>query len=344
MAITNIESTTIDAVKYDNDNDAELILKCLKRYKVLTIEQVIDIFMDGQSRSAYYIIDKLKGQGMIRAERLPDDNRSKYIVLTKKGAEVINEDIKVHEYYVRKENVEEYIMVNEIHRILYKAGLKDIKHRREALKELNLKHNETNMRWLFKSKGPYAIYTRKRGNKKFIEKSVKNAPINKIKGHIIIYDNARYLREDRRDWLKHLPCPSLYMTTMVELPDLITVLQNPTAHLTEFTEKLITFVSTGTLIQTKDAPLPYAWQKGKSRMLLCDLTTGDITCPALMLPNSEKQLKERGWGDGVIYYVEDKRAARTWSRLLKRRECNYFIAKKDTSLYGIKAGKLVQMA
>ena len=342
MAITNIESTTIDAVKYDNDNDAELILKCLKRYKVLTIEQVIDIFMDGQSRSAYYIIDKLKGQGMIRAERLPDDNRSKYIVLTKKGAEVINEDIKVHEYYVRKENVEEYIMVNEIHRILYKAGLKDIKHRREALKELNLKHNETNMRWLFKSKGPYAIYTRKRGNKKFIEKSVQNAP--KLDSHIVIYDNARYLRDDRRDWLKHLPAPSLYQATLDKLPDLVQSLQDPAAHLSDFTDKLLTFVSTGSLLHTKNAPLSLAWQKGNSRMLLCDLTTGDITGPALMLPYSEKQLKERGWGDGVIYYVEDKRAARTWSRLLKRRECNYFIAKKDTSLYGVKAGKLVQMA
>lgn len=335
------DSIKASDAKDDFDTFTKKVLSSLLDFKALTMEQVIDILLDGKARKGYYIIEKLKKEGLVRAERVPGMYKSKYVVLTKKGAESINKDIKLHEYYVRKENIDEAIETNEIYRILYKAGIKDVAFRKEALKELNLKHHETNMRWLFKTKGMYAIYMRKKGNKKYIEKGVRNAP--KLDGHIIIYDNDKYLRDDRRAWIKFLPAPSLYLTTLDKLPSLITMLQDPDACLAEFTEKLITFVSTGTLVKNKDSPLPLAWQKGKSRMLLCDLTTGDITGPALMRPYSLNQLKERGWGDGVIYYVEDKKIARTWSRLLKNRECNYFITKSETWLYGAKEGKLVQL-
>ena len=46
---------------------------------------------------------------------------------------------------------------------------------------------------------------------------------------------------------------------MAELPGLVQSLQDPATHLAEFTDKLLTFVPTGTLIQKIDAPLPLAW-------------------------------------------------------------------------------------
>lgn len=336
------DSIKISDAKDDSDTFTKKVLSSLLDFKALTMEQVIDILLDGKARRSYYIIEKLKKRGLVRTERVPGMYKSKYIVLTKKGAELLKEDIKLHEYYVRREEAGKILDENEICRIILNQGVDEIISRQEALDALKISPVESGLKWVFKAhEGYYATYLRYKGLKGFIEKSVRNVP--RFAGHIIIYDNAKYLRDDRRTWLKSLPAPSLYLTTLDKLPSLITMLQDPDACLAEFTEKLITFVSTGTLVKTKDAPLPLAWQKGKSRMLLCDLTTGDITGPALMRPYSLNQLKERGWGDGVIYYVEDKKIARTWSRLLKNRKCNYFITKSETWLYGAKEGKLVQL-
>ena len=176
--------------------------------------------------------------------------------------------------------------------------------RKDALEYLKLNPAENGLKWLLKTKGLYAVYLRTSGAKSFIEKSIQNAP--RLDGHIIVYTNNKQYRDDRRAWLKRL--------------------------------------SSCKLIKPKDAPVKYARQKDGGKMLLCDLTTGNLIGPALLKTYSINELKMRGWGDGVIFYVDDKRTARTWSYLLKHREYNYFITKSDTVLYGVKDGKLVQMA
>jgi len=296
----------------------------------------------GKSRRGYYIVDKLKKQKMIRAERVPNAHRSKYLVLTKKGAEQLIDEPKLHEYYVRKELVEDILAENEIYRIIVLSKIEHLMSRKDALEYLKLNPAENGLKWLLKTKGLYAVYLRTSGAKSFIEKSIQNAP--RLDGHIIVYTNNKQYRDDRRAWLKRLPGPGIYQVTFDKLPYLLSVLKEPAAHMAEFTQKLTKFVSSGKIIQLNDAPVKFAWQKGGTQMLLCDLTTGDLTGPALLIPYGKQELKERGWGDGVIFYVDDKRTARTWSYLLKHREYNYFITKSDTVLYGVKDGKLVQMA
>jgi hypothetical protein len=279
---------------------------------------------------------------MIRAERVPNAHRSKYLVLTKKGAEQLIDEPKLHEYYVRKELVEDILAENEIYRIIVLSKIEHLMSRKDALEYLKLNPVENGLKWLLKTKGLYAVYLRTSGAKSFIEKSIQNAP--RLDGHIIVYTNNKQYRDDRRAWLKRLPGPGIYQVTFDKLPYLLSVLKEPAAHMAEFTQKLTKFVSSGKIIQLNDAPVKFAWQKGDTQMLLCDLTTGDLTGPALLIPYGKQELKERGWGDGVIFYVDDKRTARTWSYLLKHREYNYFITKSDTVLYGVKDGKLVQMA
>lgn len=279
---------------------------------------------------------------MIRAERVPNAHRSKYLVLTKKGAEQLIDEPKLHEYYVRKELVEDILAENEIYRIIVLSKIEHLMSRKDALEYLKLNPVENGLKWLLKTKGLYAVYLRTSGAKSFIEKSIQNAP--RLDGHIIVYTNNKQYRDDRRAWLKRLPGPGIYQVTFDKLPYLLSVLKEPAAHIAEFTQKLTKFVSSGKIIQLNDAPVKFAWQKGDTQMLLCDLTTGDLTGPALLIPYGKQELKERGWGDGAIFYVDDKRTARTWSYLLKHREYNYFITKSDTVLYGVKDGKLVQMA
>ena len=136
----------------------------------------------------------------------------------------------------------------------------------------------------------------------------------------------------------------VYQVTFDKLPYLLSVLKEPAAHMAEFTQKLTKFVSSGKIIQLNDAPVKFAWQKDGGQMLLCDLTTGNLTGPALLKAYSINELKMRGWGDGVIFYVDDKRTARAWARLMKNREYYYFITKDNTALYRIKDSKLVQIA
>jgi hypothetical protein len=296
----------------------------------------------GKSRRGYYIVDKLKKQKMIRAERVPNAHRSKYLVLTKKGAEQLIDEPKLHEYYVRKELVEDILAENEIYRIIVLSKIEHLMSRKDALEYLKLNPAENGLKWLLKTKGLYAVYLRTSGAKSFIEKSIQNAP--RLDGHIIVYTNNKQYRDDRRAWLKRLPGPGIYQVTFDKLPYLLSMFKEPDVHIAEFTQKLAKFVSSGHLIKLKDAPVKYAWQKDGGQMLLCDLTTGNLTGPALIKAYSINELKMRGWGDGVIFYVDDKRTARTWSYLLKHREYNYFITKSDTVLYGVKDGKLVQMA
>ena len=296
----------------------------------------------GKSRRGYYIVDKLKKQKMIRAERVPNAHRSKYLVLTKKGAEQLIDEPKLHEYYVRKELVEDILAENEIYRIIVLSKIEHLMSRKDALEYLKLNPVENGLKWLLKTKGLYAVYLRTSGAKSFIEKSIQNAP--RLDGHIIVYTNNKQYRDDRRAWLKRLPGPGIYQVTFDKLPYLLSVLKEPAAHMAEFTQKLTKFVSSGKIIQLNDAPVKFAWQKGDTQMLLCDLTTGDLTGPALLIPYGKQELKERGWGQGVIFYVEDKRAARAWARLMKYREYYYFITKDNTALYRIKDSKLVQIA
>ncbi|MGB3962947.1 MAG: hypothetical protein WBL09_00440, partial [Tepidanaerobacteraceae bacterium] len=263
----------------------------------------------GKSRRGYYIVDKLKKQKMIRAERVPNAHRSKYLVLTKKGAEQLIDEPKLHEYYVRKELVEDILAENEIYRIIVLSKIEHLMSRKDALEYLKLNPAENGLKWLLKTKGLYAVYLRTSGAKSFIEKSIQNAP--RLDGHIIVYTNNKQYRDDRRAWLKRLPGPGIYQVTFDKLPYLLSVLKEPAAHMAEFTQKLTKFVSSGHLIKLKDAPVKFAWQKGDTQMLLCDLTTGDLTGPALLIPYGKPELKERGWGDGVIFYVDDKRTART---------------------------------
>ncbi|MGB4197622.1 MAG: hypothetical protein WBJ82_00785 [Tepidanaerobacteraceae bacterium] len=296
----------------------------------------------GKSRRGYYIVDKLKKQKMIRAERVPNAHRSKYLVLTKKGAEQLIDEPKLHEYYVRKELVEDILAENEIYRIIVLSKIEHLMSRKDALEYLKLNPVENGLKWLLKTKGLYAVYLRTSGAKSFIEKSIQNAP--RLDGHIIVYTNNKQYRDDRRAWLKRLPGPGIYQVTFDKLPYLLSVLKEPAAHIAEFTQKLTKFVSSGKIIQLNDAPVKFAWQKGDTQMLLCDLTTGDLTGPALLIPYGKQELKERGWGQGVIFYVEDKRTARAWARLMKYREYYYFITKDNTALYRIKDSKLVQIA
>lgn len=324
------------------DRQMNMVLETLLEYKALTIEQIIDMVLGGDARRGYHIVEKLKKRRLIRAERVPGSYKSKYLVLTKKGAEILIDKPKLHEYYVRKEMVNKVISENEICRILHNCNVETIIPRREALEIIKLGPSETSLKWLFKANGLYATYMRISGIKSPIEKSIRNAPT--LDGHIIVYDNDRYLRDDRRAWLKRLPGPGIYQVTFDKLPYLLSVLKEPAAHIAEFTQKLTKFVSSGKIIQLNDAPVKFAWQKGDTQMLLCDLTTGDLTGPALLIPYGKQELKERGWGDGVIFYVEDKRAARAWARLMKYREYYYFITKDNTALYRIKDSKLVQIA
>lgn len=337
------DSIKISRAKDDSDAFMKKVLSGLLDFKALTMGQVIDILLDGKARKGYYIVEKLKKRGLVRAERVPGMYKSKYIVLTKKGAELLKEDIKLHEYYVRREDAGKMLDENEICRIILNQGVDEIMSRQEALELLKISPVESGIKWVFKAReGYYATYLRYKGLKGFIEKSVRN--VSNLAGHIIIYDNDKYLRDDRRVWLSSIPAPSLRLTTLAALPSLIAALKDPDARLAEFVEKLTTFVSAGTLVKTRDAPLPLAWQKGKTRMLMCDLSTGDITGPALMRSYSLNQIKERGWGDGVIYYVEDRRSARTWAGLLKNREGNYFVTRCETGLYGARDGKFIQLS
>jgi len=279
---------------------------------------------------------------MIRAERVPNAHRSKYLVLTKKGAEQLIDEPKLHEYYVRKELVEDILAENEIYRIIVLSKIDHLMSRKDALEYLKLNPAENGLKWLLKTKGLYAVYLRTSGAKSFIEKSIQNAP--RLDGHIIVYTNNKQYRDDRRAWLKRLPGPGIYQVTFDKLPYLLSVLKEPAAHMAEYTQKLTKFVSSGHLIKLKDAPVKFAWQKGDTQILLCDLTTGDLTGPALLIPYGKQELKERGWGQGVIFYVDDKRTARAWARLMKYREYYYFITKDNTALYRIKDSKLVQIA
>jgi DNA-binding PadR family transcriptional regulator len=333
-----VEIETIEQLNMDE----AVILQKINEYKVLTMEQFIDILLNGESRRGYYMIEKLKNKRLIRAERVPGDPKRKYIVLTKKGAELIKEDVKLHEYYVRKETVDEILDTNEIYRILKNTGVDEIKGRKEALDELDIKPYQSALKWMFKQDGNYAVYIRKRGNKNFIKKSLIGTG-SKITGHIIIYDNTEYQRKDRKDWLMFMSVEKLYQTTLSDFSNLIESIKHPSVYLAEFTEKIKKYVSSGEIVKVEECPLPLAWEKNGIRMLLCDLTTGNIAGPALMLPYSSQQIKELGWGEGIIYYVKDVKAARMWARLLKWQKCNYFITKEETGLYSIKEGKLIKL-
>ena len=136
---------------------------------------------------------------MIRAERVPNAHRSKYLVLTKKGAEQLIDEPKLHEYYVRKELVEDILAENEIYRIIVLSKIEHLMSRKDALEYLKLNPAENGLKWLLKTKGLYAVYLRTSGAKSFIEKSIQNAP--RLDGHIIVYTNNKQYRDDRRAWL-----------------------------------------------------------------------------------------------------------------------------------------------
>lgn len=329
----------------DFDSYEEKILFALFQYKALTIEQIMDILQisEANKNKGYYIIRKLKRKGLIRTERVPYMYKKRYAVLSKKGAEFIGEDVKPHEYYVRKEKAGDILESNEVYHILLNQGISDVKARKEVLKELGLSPIESGIKWTFKAANrSYSVYMRQKYKKIFIEKSIRNTP--GFDGHIVIYNSDRYLGEDRRKWMRSLPALHVHLTSLDALSSLVTALKDPNARFAEFTEKVSKFVSAGSVVRVKGSPLSLAWQKGKTRMLLCDLTAGDITGPALMRAYSLTRLKDEGWGEGVIYYTEDKRSAKTWARLLENREHNYFITRSEAGLYKIREGKLVQLA
>jgi hypothetical protein len=133
--------------------------------------------------------------------------------------------------------------------------------RKDALEYLKLNPAENGLKWLFKTKGLYAVYLRTRGTKSFIEKSIQNAP--RLDGHIIVYTNDKQYRDNRRAWLKRL--------------------------------------SSCKLIKPKDAPVKYARQKDGGKMLLCDLTTGNLIGPALLKTYSINELKMRDPGHALFH-------------------------------------------
>ncbi|GEM_PF-3606569 len=137
----------------DFDSYEKKILFTLFQHKALTIEQILDILQisEANKMKGYYIMRKLKNKGLIRTERVPYMYKKRYAVLSKKGAEFVKEDVKLHEYYVRKEDVADVLESNEIYRILRNQGISDIKAREGALKELNLSPIESDIIGIYSS-------------------------------------------------------------------------------------------------------------------------------------------------------------------------------------------------
>ncbi|KXG74866.1 hypothetical protein AN618_21580 [Fervidicola ferrireducens] len=325
--------------------EKEEILKGLERYKAMTIEQVIDVILGGEARRGYYLVDRLRKEKMVRVERVPWDAKKKYAVLTRRGAEEVKgrSNIKTHEYYVKREELEEILKANEIFRITKKVGVDEIIGRREALEELKIPANKSSVKWMVDVCGRrYAIYIRDKWGKEMAEKGMLNS-MGKDMGHIVVYEKREYYNADRRDWLTNMPAAKLYLVMIEEMGEMLRMLKEQEVVWRENVGKLKVHVGSGELVKLKDAPVRYAWEKNGKRMLLSDVTDGNVHEPAMLMKRTKEELKERWGAEGVVFFVRGVKEARVWGRLLGYKEFHYFLAKDEGDLYRALGGKVVLM-
>lgn len=333
------------AKKIEVINMGKEILKGLEKYKAMTIEQIIDVILGGEARRGYYLIDRMRKERMVRVERVPWDTKRKYVVLSRKGAEEVKgkEGVKVHEYYIKKEQLGDVLKANEIYRIATRLGVDGILDRREALEELGVAPSQSAVKWIIAINGEkYAVYIRGSWDKEMVKKGMLNC-IGKDVGHIVVYEKREYYTKDRREWIESIPVTKLYLTMLDGLENMLLALKGEEARWAENIDKLKVHVGSGRLVEIKDAPVRYAWEKNGKRMLLSDVTDGNVHEPAMLMKRTKEELRGRWGAEGVVYFVKDVKEARVWGRLLGYKELHYFLAKDEGDLYRALGGKVVLM-
>jgi DNA-binding MarR family transcriptional regulator len=327
------------------ENKEQIVLELLARHKALTLDNLAELVFDSDIKACYQTVRGLVQKRLILARKNPQDQRRRYVLLSKKGIQIAPEHLRggLMSAYANRRRAEYETEINEIYVAALKAGIPAslILDRDDALKVLGILPAESPIAWLMGADSArYAVYLRKPEKRSFLLSGIKETH-GKVAGHVVFYRDVD-LSKDRRWFIDQVLPGDVHLFRLEDMPSFVRLLRDPSGWIDVFKESLEILSPGGRIYPAPSGcPLEWMWDKRGNPLLIGDLTTGNVALAARVKELRLDYMQRSRWGDGVLLLVYDGKDAAVWAKLLGYRPWVWFLSLDGPALYRCVGGNVV---
>lgn len=327
------------------ESKEQIVLNLLMKHKALALDNMAELAFDGDLKSCYQVLRGLVRKRLVLARKNPQDQRRRYVLLSKKGIQSVPEHFRsgLMSTYANRARAEYETEINEIYVAALKAGIPAslILGRDDALRVLGILPAQSPIAWLMgASSARYAVYLRKPEKRSFLLSGIKETH-NKVAGHVIFYQ-AVDLNRDRRWFIDQVLPGNVHLLRLEDMPLFARLLRDPSGWIDAFKECLEVLSPGGRIYPAPSGcPLEWMWDKRGNPLLIGDLTTGNVALAARVKELRLDYMQQSRWGDGVLLFVYNSKDAVVWAKLLGYRPWVWFLSLDGPALYRCVGGNVV---
>lgn len=332
--------------KVDLSFEERTVLDLLVKYKALSYDCVAEMGFGGDAKLSYRALYDLKRKRLILTRRDPRDNRQRYVLLSKAGIRYVPEKLQAAHLsvYAHRNRAERDVEANKLYVLAIKSGIPPevLLHRDGALSALEVNPAKTPLDWLAHAgENRFAMYLRRPDKRSSFLQSFDEIGV-KVRGHVLFYPSNVDLGRDRRWFVQHVLPGNVYLLRLTDMPVFASLLRDPSGWLDRIKDALDVLSPGGCIYRAPSGcPLSWMWDKRGNPLLLGDLSVGNVGLVSCIKDLRLDYMKDKRWGNGILFLVRDERDASVWANLLEHRPWIWFLTEKSPALYRCRGGELV---
>lgn len=327
------------------EREEQAIMDLLAKYRALTVESLAELAFEGDAKACYKSLRVLVQKRLVLARKDPQDQRRRYVLLSKKGIQYMPEHFRsaLLSTYANRSRAERQVEANEIYVAALKAGIPAsmVLDRESALAVLGLNPARSPIAWLAGTNAAYyAVYLRRPERRTPLLAGFAEAG-GKVAGHVVFYRDVD-LNRDRRWFVEQILPANVHLLRLEDMPVFARLLRDPSGWVDAVKECLDVLSPGGRIYPAPSGcPLEWMWDKRGNPLLIGDLTTGNVALAARVRELRLDYMKHSRWGNGVLLLVHDGKDAAAWAKLLEHRPWVWFLSLEGPALYRCVGGNVV---